>query len=120
MTAVVDLNQPEVGCLAWEGILKEHSWSESAPEAIHCRGVTRYKSTHNSKPLKDAYEELVSRYPESEWTRRAYPLPPAVKLNGGDAERREPGVGESPEPVCSSPVSVFLASLFSVLESCPR
>jgi hypothetical protein len=38
----------------------------SAPGPIYLRGVTRYKSTHNAKFLKDAYEELVSRYPESE------------------------------------------------------
>ncbi len=47
--------------------------SDSAPEAIYLRGVCRYKSTHDPKPLKGAYEQLQANYPSSEWTKRAYP-----------------------------------------------
>ena len=54
-------------------ILKDHSKSDSTPEAIYLRGVSRYKSTHEPKPLKEAYEKLKSEYPDSEWTKRAYP-----------------------------------------------
>jgi hypothetical protein len=35
--------------------------------------VCLYKSTNNPKPLKEAYEQLKDQYPESEWTKRAYP-----------------------------------------------
>ncbi len=47
--------------------------SDSAPEAIYLRGVSKYKSTHDPKPLKGAYEQLQARHPSSEWTKRAYP-----------------------------------------------
>ena len=56
-----------------ESILNEHPKSGAAPEAIFLRGVCGYKSTHTPKPLKDAYEKLQADYPESEWTKRAYP-----------------------------------------------
>ena len=54
-------------------LLAEYSKGDSAPEAIFLRGVSRYKSTHDPKPLKEAYEKLQSEYPSSEWTKRAYP-----------------------------------------------
>ena len=47
--------------------------SDFAQEAIFVRGVSRYKLTSDPKPLKEAYEELAARFPESEWTKRAYP-----------------------------------------------
>lgn len=56
-----------------ESLLKEYSKSGAAPEAIFLRGVCGYKSTHSPKPLKEAYERLQAAYPESEWTKRAYP-----------------------------------------------
>ena len=36
-------------------------------------GVSGYKSSHDPKKLKEAYERLQAEYPESEWTKRAYP-----------------------------------------------
>jgi tetratricopeptide (TPR) repeat protein len=57
----------------FEKLLAEHPKSDSAPEAIYLQGVCRYKSTHDAKPLKEAYEKLSAEYPSSEWTRRAYP-----------------------------------------------
>ncbi len=56
-----------------ERMLKEYPKSDAAPEAIFVLGVCRYKSTHDPKPLKAAYEQLLSEYPSSEWTKRAYP-----------------------------------------------
>ncbi len=56
-----------------EKLLKDYPKSDSAPEAIYIRGVTKYKSTHSPKPLKEAYERLQAEYPSSEWTRRASP-----------------------------------------------
>jgi tetratricopeptide (TPR) repeat protein len=58
---------------ALDRILKEAPKSDSAPEAIYLKGVCGYKSTHQPKPLKDAYQELQAHYPSSEWTKRAYP-----------------------------------------------
>jgi tetratricopeptide (TPR) repeat protein len=57
----------------FEKLLAEYPKSDSAPEAIYLQGVCRYKSTHDAKPLKEAYEKLSAEYPSSEWTRRAYP-----------------------------------------------
>lgn len=56
-----------------EKLLKAYPKSGAAPEAIFIRGVCLYKTTHESKPLKEAYEKLQSDYPESEWTKRALP-----------------------------------------------
>jgi outer membrane protein assembly factor BamD (BamD/ComL family) len=40
--------------------------SDSAPETIYLQGVSKYKSTHIAKPLKEAYEQLQAKYPSSE------------------------------------------------------
>lgn len=54
-------------------LLERYPKSDAAPEAIYLRGVSLYKSTHNPKPLREAYEKLQQEYPSSEWTKRAYP-----------------------------------------------
>ena len=54
-------------------LLSEYPESDSASEAIYLKGVGLYKSTHNPKPLKEAYEKLNARDPKGEWTKRAYP-----------------------------------------------
>jgi outer membrane protein assembly factor BamD (BamD/ComL family) len=54
-------------------ILRDHSGSGAAPEAVFLKGVCRFKTTHEAKPLKDAYERLSADYPNSDWTKRAYP-----------------------------------------------
>ncbi len=54
-------------------LLLEYPKSDSAPEAIYLRGVSKFKSTHDPKPLKGAYEQLQANYSSSEWTKRAYP-----------------------------------------------
>ena len=54
-------------------LLSAYPASDAAPEAIFVRGVCGYKSTHNPAPLKEAYEQLQKQYPQSEWTKRAYP-----------------------------------------------
>jgi hypothetical protein len=56
-----------------ENLLQGYPKSAAAPEAIFLRGVCGYKSAHNPKALKEAYEKLAKDYPESEWTKRAYP-----------------------------------------------
>jgi len=54
-------------------LLSEYPESDSTSEAIYLIGVCLYKSTHNAKPLKEAYEKLNARDPKGEWTKRAYP-----------------------------------------------
>ena len=54
-------------------IIADHADSDAAPEALFQTGVARYKSSGNPGPLKEAYEHLSKAYPESTWTKRAYP-----------------------------------------------
>ena len=56
-----------------EKVITQHPGSNFTPEAIFLRGVSKYKITHETAPLKAAYEELNSKFPENEWTKRAYP-----------------------------------------------
>ena len=56
-----------------EKLLKGYPEGDSAPEAIYLRGVSLYKNTDDPKPLKEAYEKLLDKYPAGEWTKRAYP-----------------------------------------------
>jgi hypothetical protein len=57
----------------FDRLLQEFAQSGAAPEAIFLRGVSRYKSTHDAGPLKEAYEKLKADYPLSEWAKRALP-----------------------------------------------
>jgi tetratricopeptide (TPR) repeat protein len=54
-------------------LLETYPKSEYAAEAIFFRGVALYKSSHNPKPLREAYDKLTGEYPNTEWTKRAYP-----------------------------------------------
>jgi tetratricopeptide (TPR) repeat protein len=54
-------------------IISEHPQSDNVAEAIFLQGVSLYKNSGDPKPLKNAYEALNSQYPDSEWTKRAYP-----------------------------------------------
>ncbi|KKO17898.1 MAG: hypothetical protein DCC43_08140 [Candidatus Brocadia sp.] len=68
-----DLNAFKEALSNLEKILFDFPKSSSAPEAIYLKGVCSYKDTKNPRGLKEAYEQLQARYPESEWTKRAYP-----------------------------------------------
>lgn len=68
-----DLNEFKDALSRLEKILSDFHKSGSAPEAIYLKGVCLYKDTKNPKGLKEAYEQLQAKYPESEWTKRAYP-----------------------------------------------
>jgi TolA-binding protein len=68
-----DLGRFDEAISILEKLLAEYPKSDSTPEAIYLRGVSRYKRTRDAKPLKEAYEQLQKGYPASEWTRRASP-----------------------------------------------
>jgi tetratricopeptide (TPR) repeat protein len=57
----------------FESIIADHPQNNAVAEAIFLQGVSRYKNSGDPKHLKEAYEELSSKYPDSEWTQRAYP-----------------------------------------------
>jgi len=54
-------------------IIADHPKSDVVAEAIFLQGVSRYKNSGKAIHLKEAYETLSSRYPDSEWSKRAYP-----------------------------------------------
>jgi hypothetical protein len=54
-------------------LLGEYPNSKAAPEAIFLKGACSYMNTHNPGLLKEAYEQLHTVYPQSEWTQRAAP-----------------------------------------------
>ncbi len=66
-----DCFTPALKCL--DQVVQQYATSDSTPEAMFLTGVCRYKSTHDAKPLKAAYEQLAAKFPNSEWTKRAYP-----------------------------------------------
>ncbi|HEU0022110.1 MAG TPA: thioredoxin fold domain-containing protein [Dehalococcoidia bacterium] len=55
-------------------LLTKHSESDSAPEAIYLRGVSRYQLGEDHSDLsamREAYEQLDAKFPGNEWTKRA-------------------------------------------------
>lgn len=54
-------------------VLKEFETTGAAPEAIFVRAVAKFKSLNETSHLKEAYELLTEKYPESEWAKRALP-----------------------------------------------
>lgn len=68
-----DTDQFNDALIHLDDLLARYPKSAAAPEAVYLRGVCRFKSTHDAKPLKEAYEKLKADYPESEWAKRAEP-----------------------------------------------
>lgn len=54
-------------------LLREYPHSEFAAEAVYLSGVCGYKSTHDPKKLREAYDRLKAKYPDSVWAKRADP-----------------------------------------------
>jgi hypothetical protein len=54
-------------------ITAEYPHSTVAPESVYLLGVSRFKTTHKAKDLKQIYETLKAKYPHSEWLKRAQP-----------------------------------------------
>ena len=71
--AYFDREKFEAAMALFDQLLQGYPKSDAAPEAVYLRGVSQYKSSHNAKPLKEAYERLKTDYPSSEWTKRAQP-----------------------------------------------
>jgi tetratricopeptide (TPR) repeat protein len=58
---------------SFKEVLARYPDSDSAPEALYYRGVCLYKMAHDPGRLKETGEELEKEYPQSEWTKRAFP-----------------------------------------------
>ena len=68
-----DLGRLTEALTVMEKILAEYPGSRAAPEAVYYAGVTRYKSTHDPKQLRAAYDKLAAEYASSAWAERAQP-----------------------------------------------
>jgi tetratricopeptide (TPR) repeat protein len=68
-----DLERFDEAIASFNMLLENYPKSEYAAEAIFFRGVSLYKSSQNPKPLREAYDKLNGEYPNTEWTKRAYP-----------------------------------------------
>jgi tetratricopeptide (TPR) repeat protein len=53
--------------------LQSYPYSAAAAEAVYYLGVTRYKKSHDPKRLREVYDTLIAKFPQSEWTKRAAP-----------------------------------------------
>lgn len=54
-------------------VIEQHPTAGVVPEAVFFLGVAEYWNTHDPKGLRRAYDNLVARFPQSEWARRAKP-----------------------------------------------
>jgi len=68
-----DLGEYNSAIGALDKIISSYPESLAAPESIYLRGVCGYKTTHDIKPLKTAYEKLTKEYPQSEWAKKVAP-----------------------------------------------
>jgi tetratricopeptide (TPR) repeat protein len=63
---------PEAQAMFDEALTK-YPDSGAAAEAVFFLGVSRFKMTHDPKPLRAAYDTLTAKFPGSEWAKRAAP-----------------------------------------------
>lgn len=54
-------------------VIERHPNAGATPEAVFLLGAAGYRHTHDAKELRRAYETLKSKYPQSEFARRADP-----------------------------------------------
>lgn len=53
-------------------LLREYPSTDAAAEALYVRGRSRFRLRSDPALLKETYEQLRARFPESEWARRAF------------------------------------------------
>ncbi|GAM09353.1 hypothetical protein OR1_01630 [Geobacter sp. OR-1] len=58
---------------AFAEVIDNHPAAGAAAEAIFFHGVAGYWQSHDPKRLRMAYDTLLVKFPNDEWTRRAAP-----------------------------------------------
>jgi thioredoxin-related protein len=53
--------------------LRDYPNSIAAAESVYFMWVSHFKMTHDAKYLRQAYEALTAKFPNSEWAKRAAP-----------------------------------------------
>ncbi len=69
----LDCGEYDTAMISLKKVLEAFSESDTAPEALYLSGVVMYKATKDPGKLKEAYEKLQQRYPDSCWSKRAAP-----------------------------------------------
>lgn len=69
----LDLEQYVEAIAMFEEAISQGAPDSAVAEAIFFKAVATYKQTHNPKPLREAYETLKAKYPQTEWAKRAEP-----------------------------------------------
>ncbi len=55
----------------FEEVISCYPDKDAAAEALFFLGVAKYKMSHDPKPLREAYDELKAKFPQSTWTKQA-------------------------------------------------
>lgn len=55
----------------FQTVIDRYPNAGAAPEAVFLLGVAGFKRTHDAKFLRQIYDRLTDKYPQSEWARRA-------------------------------------------------
>ena len=69
----MDAGEHDTADIHLRRLLEDYPESTMIPETIYFRGVNFYKWKDNPGHLKEAYEKLNETYPDSTWSKRAYP-----------------------------------------------
>jgi hypothetical protein len=67
----LDLDQLPEARAMFEEVIATYPDKEAAAEACFFLGVAKYKTDHNPKHLREAYEMLKEKFPASIWTKQA-------------------------------------------------
>ena len=57
----------------YKAVIEQHPNAGVTPQAIYYLGVSEFLKTHDAKALRRIYDSLTSKYPQSEWARKAQP-----------------------------------------------
>jgi hypothetical protein len=69
----LDTDQLPEARAIFEEVISCYPDKDAAAEALFLLGVAKFKMTHDPKLLRETYDELSAKFPQSTWTKRADP-----------------------------------------------
>jgi tetratricopeptide (TPR) repeat protein len=67
----LDTDQLAEARAIFEEVISCYPDKDAAAEAIFFLGVAKYKLSHDPKPLRETYDELNAKFPNSTWAKQA-------------------------------------------------
>ena len=67
----LDTDQLAEARALFEEVISLYPDKDAAAEALFFLGVAKYKMSHDPKPLRETYDQLKARFPQSMWTKQA-------------------------------------------------